>query len=149
MATSLHRLGRYREGKSIGQDYMIVPEQLWLDGIATEEGRVRQFVSVPTESGYSVETQITGQNDIGGIQFEVTPQQTVVPKMLSRNTDCPIFVATLTGKMIPLVIRGTQTVERLKEQIQDKEGIPPDQQRLIYQGRMLSGKLYLFRPSSA
>ena len=147
MRTSMRRLERFHEGKS-NQDYMIVPDQKWLDGIATEDGRVRQFVSVPTKSGYSVETQVTGRKDTGGIQFEVTPQQPVVPKMPSGNAEYAIFVKTLNGKSIHLVVQGTQSVKRLMEQIQDKEGIRVDYQRLIFCGIRLKGKLHVLANSS-
>jgi len=53
------------------QDYLVAPPQPWLDGISVGKGRIRQFVAMPLGMGYTVEGQVTGEEQFGGIQIKV------------------------------------------------------------------------------
>ncbi len=53
------------------QDYIVCPDQPWLDGINAGEGFIRQFVAMPLGLGYTVEAQVTGKEEFGGIQILV------------------------------------------------------------------------------
>lgn len=85
-----------------------MPKQLWLDGIATKQGFVRQFVATPLGSGYSIEAQITGQEVTGGMQF------LVVPSIRPRG-DISVTPIILTGKRIVIPNLATNSTIRGRE----------------------------------
>ena len=57
------------------QDYVVVPEQPWLDGYCVEKGIIRQFVAMPLGAGYTAEEQITGKAEHGGLQIMAFPMK--------------------------------------------------------------------------
>lgn len=67
--------GRSRRGRAVPQDYVVVPEQPWLDGFNVAEGRIRQFVAMPLGGGHTAEEQLTGRADVGGVQLLAYPMK--------------------------------------------------------------------------
>lgn len=57
------------------QDYVVVPDQPWLDGFNVAKGLIRQFVAMPLGEGYTAEEQITGKAEWGGLQIIVYPMK--------------------------------------------------------------------------
>jgi hypothetical protein len=57
------------------QDYVVVPDQPWLDGFCVQNGLVRQFVAMPMGQGYTAEEQISGEAVHGGLQIIVYPMK--------------------------------------------------------------------------
>ena len=57
------------------QDYVVLPEQPWLDGFSIGKGLIRQFVAMPLGGGYTAEGQITGKEEHGGLQFAIYPMK--------------------------------------------------------------------------
>lgn len=91
------------------QDYLVPPHQLWLDGIVREDGKISQFVASQVGSGYSVEAQITGQDSISGIQFEIAPR-----KNIQGQRPFHIVVMTLTGKKLSIHVCSSDTIDTLR-----------------------------------
>ncbi len=59
----------------VPQDYVVVPEQPWLDGFCVEKGVIRQFIAMPLGKGYTAEEQITGKGEFGGLQIIAYPMK--------------------------------------------------------------------------
>ena len=57
------------------QDYVVLPKQPWLDGYCVEKGVIRQFVAMPLGEGYTVEEQLTGAAEHGGLQIVAYPMK--------------------------------------------------------------------------
>ncbi len=72
------------------QDYLVVPDQPWLDGFCVQKGLVRQFVAMPLGQGYTAEEQISGAAEHGGIQIIVYPMKRErYEEMLKRGLSIP------------------------------------------------------------
>ena len=82
------------------QDYLVAPEQPWLDGFCVREGLIRQFVAMPLGEGYSAEEQLTGEGRHGGLQLAVSPMRAEAWRALqqerareARSAERPLLMA--------------------------------------------------------
>ena len=66
------------------QDYLVVPDQPWLDGFCVRKGSIRQFVAMPLGEGYTAEEQLTGAAEHGGLQIIVHPMKAAVYEAQDR-----------------------------------------------------------------
>ena len=80
------------------QDYLVIPDQPWLDGFCVERGLIRQFVAMPLGEGYTAEEQLTGEAQHGGLQIVVYPMKaSVYKRQQSKQASECLFSPTPIG----------------------------------------------------
>jgi len=101
------------------QDYVVSPEQPWLDGFCVSKGTIRQFVAMPLGSGYSAEEQITGAAEHGGVQIIVYPMKRSAFERRFPKGRRPQYTECLCEAMPAAPDMGLAPGGRMKQQIYD------------------------------
>lgn len=107
------------------QNYLVCPDQPWLDGINTGTGLIRQFVAMPLGSGYTIEGQLTGSERTGGIQFVVfEPKPGRFPDRAPPDSCRPSVAAAFEATVTPEAEFGLAAGGRMEQEIyRDTYGI--------------------------
>jgi hypothetical protein len=101
------------------QDYVVSPEQPWLDGFCVEEGIIRQFVAMPLGAGYSAEEQITGAAQHGGLQLSAFPMRAEAYRRYRKkleSTPMDLAIAALADESVGM---GLAPGGKMRQQIFD------------------------------
>ncbi len=108
------------------QDYVVVPDQPWLDGFCVAKGVIRQFVAMPLGQGYSVGEQLTGSAEYGGLQILAVPLKAKCYELARRERE----ESTVLCSMSPAHSMGLAPGGRMRQEIYPDEHAPGDWEAL-------------------
>ena len=103
------------------QDYLVVPDQPWLDGFCVETGLIRQFVAMPLGEGYTAEEQLTGEARHGGLQIVVYPMKASKFQELQKESDIAAYGPLPVAPQAPLAEMGLAPGGLMRQEVYEDE----------------------------
>ena len=105
------------------QDYLVVPDQPWLDGFCVERGLIRQFVAIPLGEGYTAEEQLSGEAQHGGLQLIVYPMKAEKYIELCKEKESVVYeeVAYSMAEPRPITEMGLAPGGLMRQEVYEDE----------------------------
>ena len=106
------------------------------DTIEDAKMKIEEKEGIPPEQQILIFSKMQLENNKTLDDYKIKNQSTLHLGIRHKKI-MQIFIKFLNGKTLTLDVEPSDTIEKIKKKIQEKEGIPPDQQRLLYMGRQL------------